>query len=68
MNDLACAAARVVSGNPYSVVAGSERRGTSSAALPRMAIRIRTSGCLFSIVASVVLTVLLNVLLRACAH
>ena len=33
-----------------------------------MPIRFRSSGCLFSIIASVVLTVVLNVLLRACAH
>ena len=32
----------------------------------RMAPRIRTSGCLLSIIASVVLTVALNLLLRAC--
>ena len=33
---------------------------------PPMAIKVRTSGCLFSIIASVVLTVLLNVLVRGC--
>lgn len=32
-----------------------------------MAIQIRTSGCLFSIIASIVLTVLLNLMLRGCA-
>ena len=32
-----------------------------------MPIRIRTSGCLFSIIASVVLTVVLNLLLRGCS-
>jgi hypothetical protein len=32
-----------------------------------MPIRVRTAGCLWSIVASVVLTIVLNVLLRACA-
>jgi hypothetical protein len=31
-----------------------------------MPVRIRTSGCLISIVASIVLTVLLNLGLRAC--
>ena len=31
-----------------------------------MAIKVRTSGCLFSIIASVVLTILLNVLIRGC--
>jgi hypothetical protein len=31
-----------------------------------MAMRVRTSGCLWSIVASVVLTVLLNLMLRGC--
>ena len=31
-----------------------------------MAVQFRTSGCLFSIVASIVLTVLLNLLLRGC--
>lgn len=33
---------------------------------PLMPARIRTSGCLVSIIASVVLTVVLNLLLRAC--
>lgn len=32
-----------------------------------MAMRVRTSGCLFSIIASVVLTILLNVMLRTCS-
>ena len=32
-----------------------------------MAIRLRTTGCLFSIIASVVLTVALNLMLRACS-
>jgi hypothetical protein len=32
-----------------------------------MPVRIRTSGCLVSIVASIVLTVVLNLLLRGCA-
>ena len=32
-----------------------------------MAVRIRTTGCLFSIIASVVLTVVLNLMLRACS-
>jgi hypothetical protein len=31
-----------------------------------MPVQFRTSGCLFSIIASVVLTLLLNLLLRAC--
>lgn len=31
-----------------------------------MPVRIRTSGCLVSIVASIVLTVVLNLALRAC--
>ena len=31
-----------------------------------MPVRVRTSGCLLSIVLSVVLTVALNLLLRAC--
>jgi len=31
-----------------------------------MPVKIRTSGCLISIVASVVLTVVLNLMLRAC--
>jgi hypothetical protein len=30
-------------------------------------IQFRMSGCLFSIVASIVLTIVLNLLLRACA-
>jgi hypothetical protein len=32
-----------------------------------MPVKIRTSGCLISIVASVVLTVALNLMLRACS-
>lgn len=32
-----------------------------------MPIKVRSSGCLFSIVASVILTILLNVLVRGCA-
>jgi hypothetical protein len=32
-----------------------------------MAVRVRTGGCLLSIVLSVVLTIVLNVLLRGCA-
>ena len=35
-----------------------------SAILP---IQFKTSGCVFSIVASIVLTIVLNLLLRACA-
>jgi hypothetical protein len=31
-----------------------------------MAIQVRTTGCLFSIVASIVLTIVLNLLIRAC--
>jgi hypothetical protein len=31
-----------------------------------MPVRVRTTGCLFSIIASIVLTLLLNLLLRAC--
>jgi hypothetical protein len=31
-----------------------------------MPIKVRSSGCLFSIIASVVLTVLLNLLIRDC--
>jgi hypothetical protein len=31
-----------------------------------MAVQFRTSGCLYSIIVSVVLTILLNVALRAC--
>jgi hypothetical protein len=33
-----------------------------------MPLRFRASGCLFSLVASIVLTVLLNVLLHACSR
>lgn len=33
----------------------------------RMPIRVRTSGCLFSIIASLLLTLLLNLALRACS-
>jgi hypothetical protein len=34
-----------------------------------MPFQVRTSGCLFSLVASIVLTVLLNLMLRGCrAH
>jgi len=32
-----------------------------------MAVRFRTSGCLYSIVLSIVLTVVLNLLLRGCS-
>jgi hypothetical protein len=32
-----------------------------------MPVRMRTSGCLFSIIASIVLTVVLNLMLRACS-
>jgi hypothetical protein len=32
-----------------------------------MAIRFRTSGCLFSIIASLALTLLLNLMLRGCS-
>jgi hypothetical protein len=32
-----------------------------------MAMNVRSSGCLFSIIASIVLTVLLNVMLRGCS-
>jgi hypothetical protein len=40
------------------------REHTVSAIVP---IQFKTSGCLFSIVASIVLTIVLNLLLRACA-
>jgi hypothetical protein len=33
----------------------------------RMAMQVRTRGCMFSIIASIVLTILLNVMLRACS-
>jgi hypothetical protein len=33
----------------------------------RMAVRVRTVGCLTSIIVSVVLTIVLNLLLRACS-
>ena len=33
-----------------------------------MPVRIRTSGCLFSIIASLALTLLLNLAIRACAQ
>ena len=33
----------------------------------RVPIQFRTSGCVFSIIASIVLTIVLNLLLRACA-
>jgi hypothetical protein len=32
-----------------------------------MAIRFRSSGCLFSIIASIALTILLNLMLRGCS-
>jgi hypothetical protein len=32
-----------------------------------MPVRIKTAGCLFSIVASIVLTIVLNLMLRACS-
>lgn len=31
-----------------------------------MAVRFRTSGCLFSIIASIALTILLNLAIRSC--
>ena len=33
-----------------------------------MAIRFRSSGCLYSIIASIALTILLNLAIRACAQ
>jgi hypothetical protein len=33
-----------------------------------MPIRFRTSGCLFSIIASIVLTIVLNLMLRGCSY
>jgi hypothetical protein len=38
-----------------------------SASPTHMPVKIRTSGCLVSIVASIVLTIALNLLLRACS-
>lgn len=32
-----------------------------------MAMQVRTSGCLFSIIASIALTVVLNLVLRGCS-
>lgn len=32
-----------------------------------MPMRVRTMGCMFSIIASIVLTILLNVMLRGCS-
>jgi len=40
--------------------------GTLSAIENLVPIRVRTSGCLFSIIASLLLTLLLNLALRAC--
>jgi hypothetical protein len=39
----------------------------SAGSRTHMAVQFRTSGCLMSIVASVVLTIVLNLALRACA-
>jgi hypothetical protein len=39
--------------------------GSSGSAL--VPVQFKTSGCVFSIVASIVLTIVLNLLLRACA-
>jgi hypothetical protein len=33
-----------------------------------MPVRFRTSGCLFSIIASILLTLVLNLLLRGCSY
>jgi hypothetical protein len=33
-----------------------------------MAFQVRSSGCLFSIIASVVLTIILNLAMRGCSH
>jgi hypothetical protein len=41
--------------------------GTPPAIRRPMPVRIRTSGCLFSIIASLLLTLLLNLALRACS-
>jgi len=32
-----------------------------------MAIQVRTTGCVFSIIASIVLTIVLNLLIRGCS-
>lgn len=32
-----------------------------------MGMQVRTTGCMFSIIASIVLTILLNVMLRGCS-
>ena len=45
--------------------AGQTRVGAKEG--PSMPVKFRTTGCLFSIIASVVLTVALNLLLRACS-
>jgi hypothetical protein len=42
-------------------------RASSLAASVSVPVQFKTSGCLFSIVASVVLTIVLNLLLRSCA-
>lgn len=34
---------------------------------PRMAMQVRSSGCMFSIIASIVLTIVLNLALRGCS-
>lgn len=53
-------------GMPGTVAAGAARPEPCIEE-KRMAVRVRTTGCLFSIVASIVLTIVLNLLLRACS-
>jgi len=42
--------------------------GITVAMAADMAIRFRSSGCLFSIIASVLLTIVLNLMLRGCSY
>jgi hypothetical protein len=43
------------------------QRGTALASDDGMAIRVQTSGCLWSILLSIALTVALNLMLRGCS-
>jgi hypothetical protein len=50
----------------YEAATASRVRTIRSRPEVPVAIRFRSSGCMFSIVASIVLTVVLNLLLRSC--
>lgn len=66
-----CGAEGMAIARPQDADSGVEGRRIAQGGMPpatgaRMPVRIRTSGCLFSIIASLLLTLLLNLALRAC--